>query len=68
MAKETTTTTLIQPALEPFEGIAARRKTPDWLLAATKAGQRWAIGHLVTEEQFDDAVKKTGGLKFSNPK
>ena len=49
------------PALatrKAFELWGKEKSTPDWLLAGTAAGNRWAIGREVTEAEFDAAVHK----------
>lgn len=53
--------------LVPVEQLLAAKKTPDWLFAATKAGQRWATGHLLTEAAYDAAIEATGKFTFSTP-
>jgi hypothetical protein len=30
----------------------------DWVFAAARAGNRWPIGLLVTESEFDDALER----------
>lgn len=54
-----------EPApLKPFEVWAAEKKTPDWLLAATKASQDWPIGREMTEAAFDAGVERGLNLKM----
>lgn len=50
--------------LKPFEQWAEAKKTPDWLLAATKASADWPMGREVTETEFDEAVDRALNLKM----
>lgn len=52
---------------ETVESLALELKTPDWLFAATKAYNRWPIGHLTTRSEYEAALKAVGGLTFANP-
>jgi len=38
------------------EAWAEEKKIPLWVFNATKARARWAIGQIVSEKSFDDAV------------
>lgn len=52
------------PELKPFEVWAAEKKTPDWLLAATKASQDWPGGREMTEAAFDAGVQRGANLQM----
>jgi len=48
-----------QPSAEvekTAEAWAEEKKIPLWVFNATKARARWAIGQIVSEKSFDDAV------------
>ena len=47
-----------KPARKPFEQWAAEKKTPRWVLAAVRGGERWPAGYEVTEAKFDAAAKR----------
>jgi hypothetical protein len=46
------------PERRPFEAWAKSKKTPRWVLAAAKAGERWPAGRELTETQFDAALQR----------
>lgn len=41
---------------------AAKVGTADWLFAAAKAGQRWAIGQEITEQQYSEAIEAAANV------
>lgn len=43
-------------ARRPFEEWAASKAHEPWKIAAAKAMRSWAIGHEMTEGEFDEAV------------
>lgn len=49
---------------EPFEAIAARRKTELWVWKAMAAYARWAQGREVTEAEFIEVEKKVLGVEL----
>lgn len=44
------------PELRTIEAWAKAKNTPDWLFAGAKAGNRWAVGKLLTEAAYDAAI------------
>lgn len=43
---------------------AEEKEIEPWLFAAAKAGHRWPEGRELTEEQFDEAVRLTEGVRI----
>lgn len=43
--------------IKTVEQWAAEKATPDWLLAAARAGNRWPVGRELTEQEFDAAIE-----------
>ena len=55
----------VKPApRQAVEALAAARKTPARDFALAKAHERWAVGQLVTEADFDAAVKAASGVSL----
>ncbi len=54
-------------SLRTIEDWAKDKQVPEWLLAAMKAGNRWAEGKEVTAEDFDDAADRARGLTIGGP-
>lgn len=43
------------------------KKTPAWLFAAAKTLRRWAHGKVVSEADFDAAIRDAGAVKLTSP-
>jgi hypothetical protein len=56
-----------KPAAAPRKTVevwAAEKKTPAWLFAGAKAGNRWPIGRELEEAEYDQAVHAAANVKI----
>ncbi|MFN7131602.1 MAG: hypothetical protein ACK4N5_05930 [Myxococcales bacterium] len=44
------------------EAWATEKATPAWLFAGAKAGERWAIGAELTEDEYTAAIQKAASI------
>lgn len=58
----------MESTAKTFEQHAEEAKTPDWLVASTRAYHGWAIGKELSRADFDAAVDEAAGASTASLK